>query len=71
MLHEGYRAIKPEDVVKQIPTEKLEGIVILGLGKLGEPNQLMMSTVTVAELCFLAKQLDAHITCLLGPMQES
>jgi hypothetical protein len=70
MLGEGLRTIKPEQVRNQVQWDKLEGVVILGLAKKGESNILHMSTVTVEELAFLSKQLDAHVTCLLGPMKE-
>lgn len=70
MLSEGLRIIKPEQVRNQVQWDKLEGVVILGLAKKGESNVLHMSTVTVEELAFLSKQLDAHVTCLLGPMKE-
>lgn len=70
MLSEGLRTIKPEQVRNQVQWDKLEGVVILGLAKNGESNILHMSTVTVEELAFLSKQLDAHVTCLLGPMKE-
>lgn len=70
MLSEGLRTIKPEQVRNQVQWDKLEGVVILGLAKKGESNVLHMSTVTVEELAFLSKQLDAHVTCLLGPMKE-
>jgi hypothetical protein len=56
--------------MKQVPWDKLEGVVILGLGKKGELNSLIMSTVTIEELALLSKQLDAHLTYLMGPMRE-
>lgn len=70
MLHEDQRLIKPADIASQVPWEKLEAVVVLGLKKQGERNALFMSTLTVDELCVLSKQLDAHLTCILGPMQE-
>ena len=70
MLNEGERLIRPEQVMKQVQWDKLEGVVILGLAKKGEQNVLHMSTVTVEELALLSKQLDSHLTCLMGPMKE-
>lgn len=70
MLKEGKRLITPEDTKQLVPWEKLEGVVILGLAREGEINTLYMSSVSVNELAFLSKQLDAHVTCLLGPMIE-
>lgn len=70
MLNEGERLVRPEQIMKQVPWDKLEGVVILGLGKKGEHNKLFMSTVTVEELAMLSKQLDSHLTCLMGPMKE-
>lgn len=62
--------ILPVDVKAQVPWQDLEGVVILGLAKKGEMNVLHMSSVTVDELAFLTAQLQAHLTCLLGPMKE-
>lgn len=70
MLREGNRAILPADLKDQIPFEKLDGIVVLGLSKVGQENILMMSTLTLDELASLSKQLDSHITYLMGPMKE-
>lgn len=70
MLQDGDRLIRPEQVMKQVAWDKLEGVVILGLVKKGEANVLHMSTVTIEELSLLSKQLDSHLTCLMGPMKE-
>lgn len=70
MLREGDRLIKPEDILKQIPAKDLEGVIILGLAKKGEVNKIYMSSITVEEISFLSAQLSAHVTCLLGPMDE-
>ena len=70
MLNEGTRLIRPEQVMKQVAWDKLEGVVILGLTKKGETNVLHMSSITVEELALLSKQLDSHLTCLMGPMKE-
>lgn len=70
MLNEGDRLIKPQQVQKQVPWDKLEGVVILGLNKKGEANTLHMSSVTVDELALLTSQLQAHLAYLLGPMKE-
>lgn len=70
MLNEGERLIRPEQVMKQVQWDKLEGVVILGLAKTGEQNVLHMSTITIEELALLSKQLDSHLVCLMGPMKE-
>jgi hypothetical protein len=70
MLQEGERLIGPVQVKNQVEWEKLEGVVVLGLGKKGEQNVLHMSTVTIEELALLSKQLDSHLVCLMGPMKE-
>lgn len=70
MLNEGERLVKPQQVMKQVQWDKLEGVVILGLSKKGEANVLHMSTVTIEELALLSKQLDSHLTCLMGTMKE-
>jgi len=70
MLHEGQRLVLPEDVLKQVDTKELVGVVVLGLAKPGEQNTLQMSTVTIEELSLLCKQLEAHLVCLMGPMKE-
>ena len=70
MLNEGERLIKPEQIKDQVPFDKLEGVVILGLSKPGEENKLFMSTLSVNELVMLSAQLQAHVTCILGPMKE-
>lgn len=70
MLHEGDRLIKPLDIKDQVPWDKIEGVVILCLNKKNEVNQLFMSSVTVEEIAYMSKQLDSHVTCLLGPMKE-
>lgn len=70
MLNEGPRTIRPEQVRNQIQWDKLEGVVVLALGKPSEHNALHMSTITVNELALLTAQLQAHLTCLLGQMKE-
>lgn len=69
-LNEGERLIKPDQIQKQVAWEKLDGVVVLGLGKNGETNTLQMSSVTVNELAMLTSQLQAHLAYLLGPMKE-
>jgi len=64
------RLIRPEQVMKQVEWDKLEAVVILGLGRKGEKNVLHMSTLTINELALLSAQLQAHLHCLLGPMNE-
>lgn len=70
MLNEGERLILPPSIRDQIKWDKVEGVVILCLNKKGEQNEIHMSGVTVEELAFLTSQLNAHLTCLLGPMKE-
>lgn len=70
MLHEEKRLIKPVDIKEKVDWENLEGVVILGLGKLGKENTLQMSTLTIEELSLLSLQLQAHLVCLCGPMKE-
>lgn len=69
-LNEEGRLVRPEQLAKVIEWEKLEGVVVLGLGKDGEENILSMSTISVNELAMLNAQLTAHLNCLLGPMKE-
>lgn len=71
MLNEGKRLIRPEQIHKQVDWKKLDAVVILGLGKDGEKNTLYMSSITLNELAMLHAQLGAHLTHLLGPMQEA
>lgn len=70
MLNEGTRLIKPENIRNQVDWQNTEAVVVLCLGKDGQPNKLHMSTMTVNELAFLSAQLQAHLTCLLGHMKE-
>jgi len=70
MLEDGNRLVKPETIAKQIPWEKFEAVVVLGLGKHGEQNELWMSTLTINELSFLMAHLQSHLTHLMGPMKE-
>lgn len=70
MLSGDERPILPTQIKDQIPWEDFEAVVVLGLKPKGKINSLFMSSLTVDELCVLSKQLDAHITCLLGPMKE-
>ena len=70
MLHEGERLIKPQDILKQIPADNYDAVVVLCLGKIGKPNALYMSTLTINELSFLAQSLQAEMTIRLGSMQE-
>lgn len=71
MLREGERLIKPSDIAKQVEWDKLEGVIIIGLAPKGQENILHMSSITVEEMSFLSKQLDSHVTCVLGPMKEA
>jgi hypothetical protein len=70
MLNEKQRLIEPSQVHKQVDWNKLEAVVILGLNKKGEKNVLHMSSITIEELALLTSQLQAHLTYLLGPMDE-
>lgn len=70
MLENNDRMIKPTAIKEQIPWSKLKGVVVLGLADVGEQNTLQMSSITIEELTFLSKQLDAHITCMMGHMKE-
>jgi hypothetical protein len=70
MLTSETRPITPEQIRDQIPWEDFETVVIIGQKPKGKTNSLFMSSLTIEELCVLSKQLDAHITCLLGPMKE-
>lgn len=70
MLHEGERLIKPVDISKQIPWEKLEGVLVVGLSKIGEENTFWMSTMTFNEMSLLVQQLQATMAYKLGPMKE-
>lgn len=70
MLNEGERLIKPIQIKDQIDWENLEAVVVLGLNKKGQQNVLHMSSIKIEELAFISKQLDSHITCLMGPMKE-
>lgn len=69
-LNEEGRLIRPEQIKDQVPFSELEGVVILGLGKEGQENTLFMSSLSINELVMLSAQLQAHVTCLLGPMKE-
>lgn len=62
--------VLPQDIKEQVEWEKLEGVVILGLKGKGLQNTIAMSSLAIEELVMLSKQLDAHVTCLLGPMKE-
>ena len=70
MLHENDRMVQPADILPQVKEQNFEAIVVLGLGKTGEKNAIMMSTITVNELAMLTQQLQAHMTVLLGSMTE-
>jgi len=70
MLNETGRLIRPDQIMKQISWDKLEGVVILGLKGKGERNTLHMSSITVEELAMLTSQLQAHLSFLLGQMSE-
>lgn len=66
MLNENtLRTLTPAQVASIMPWGNLEGVVILCLGKKGEPNNLVMSTVTIEELSLLTAQLNAHLNGLL------
>lgn len=62
--------IRAIDVKDQIPWEKAEGVVVLVLMPKGQINRIHFSSVTVNEIAMLSKQLDAHLTYMLGPMLE-
>ena len=68
-LHEGERLVKPKDILPQV-SEDAVAIVVLELHQGEKPNSLRMSTITINELVMLHAQLGAHITCVLGPMNE-
>ena len=70
MLHEGQRLVKPEDILKQIRPENYDAVVVLGLGKVGQPSDIWMSTLTINELCFLAQHFQAEMVCRMGAMRE-
>lgn len=74
MLHEDARMIKPSDVAKQIPWDEMEYVVIIAQPKYKPETdntaQLWLSTLTVNELGFASQQLQAHTTCIFGPMKE-
>ena len=72
MLHEGQRLVKPVDVLEQVKLQapKLEAVVVLGLGKIGEPNKIWMSTLTINELSFLAQHFQAEMVIRMGSMVE-
>lgn len=70
MLHEEGRLVKPVDIKEQVDWANLEGVVILGLNKKGKVNTLQMSTLTVEELALLSLQLQSHLVCMCGPMEE-
>lgn len=59
------RLIMPEDIVPQIPFNKMEGVVVLSLMPDGQPNRIWLSSVTVQELAFIAQQLQAHVNYIL------
>lgn len=65
MLNEIGRAIRPEQIAPLVQWGKLEGVVILCLGKETESNHLVMSSVTFQELTLLHAQLGAHINMIL------
>lgn len=66
MLNENtIRTLTPAQVASIMPWGNVEGVVILCLGKKGEPNNLVMSTVTIEEISLLTAQLNAHLNSLL------
>jgi len=66
MLNENtIRTLKPAQVASIMPWDACEGVVILCLAKKGEPNNIVMSTVTIEELALLTAQLQAHLNSLL------
>jgi hypothetical protein len=73
MLNEDLpRAILPAQIAPLVQWGKLEGCVILCLGKKDGANHLVMSSVTVSELVLLNAQLTAHVNGLLsGSLVES
>ena len=64
-LEEGQRALKPAQVAGLVPWDKLEGALILCLGRKGQPNHIVMSSLTVEELTLLSAQLNSHINLML------
>lgn len=78
MLQENGRLIRPKDIISQVNWDEMDFVVVIAQPKFKEkiskPDenhaQLWMSTLTVQELAFVATQLQAHVTCICGPMRE-
>lgn len=62
--------VTPEEISKQVPwKEAKSAIILLDMGP-GKVNSIFLSTMSLDQMAWLSKQLDAHLTCLLGPMKE-
>jgi hypothetical protein len=72
MLHEGDRLIKPVDILEQVKqsAHHFDAVVVLGLGKPGEANEIWMSTLTINELAMLAQAFQAEMVIRMGAMRE-
>lgn len=65
------RAVKPAQLAPLVQWGKLEGCIILCLGKNDEPNHVVMSSLTFNEITLLHAQLGAHINgMLMGSLIE-
>lgn len=62
--------VTPLDISRQVPFKDCAAVVVLVDNGLGKENQMFLSTMSIHQLVFLSKQLDAHITCQLGLMKE-
>lgn len=58
--------ISTGDVLNSISDEKYDGIIVLCLGKPGEPSEIFGSSMSWNNYCFLAQQFQAHIANRLG-----
>jgi hypothetical protein len=71
MLAEEQRVIKPAHVAGLVQWDKVEACIVLCKGKKGEPNSVVMSSLSIEELSLLTAQLQAHLTGLLvGSLNE-
>jgi hypothetical protein len=72
MLAEGDRLIKPADILEQVKghSQHFDAVVVLGLGKPGNPNEIWMSTLTINELAMLAQAFQAEMVIRMGAMKE-
>lgn len=62
--------IRPLDIKEQIPWAEAKGVAVLVLNGAGQHNQLFLSDMSMEQLTFLSKQLDSHITSIMGTMKE-